>query len=113
MDRETESVLQDLRNPQTCTHAELRFPLPRNRVVETLFYYREHGKPWHRHVHLVGGRAREAQVYPDKLVAAILKGLTRQMKQGVGCVRINSLEVGPVNQQDDYWQEDLQGKSSC
>ena len=37
----------------------------------------------HRHVHLINGRARYAQVYPPKLVSAILKGIQNELrKQG-------------------------------
>ncbi len=32
----------------------------------------------HRHVHLISGRAKAAEVYPPKLCTAILKGLRRQ-----------------------------------
>ena len=34
----------------------------------------------HRHVHLVNGRARSAQIYPPKLVAAILRGIKKELK---------------------------------
>ena len=34
----------------------------------------------HSHVHLVGGRAHRAEVYPDELCYRILKGLVNQMK---------------------------------
>ena len=34
----------------------------------------------HRHVHLVNGRARSAQVYPPKLVAAILRGIKKELR---------------------------------
>ncbi len=29
--------------------------------------------PWHRHVHLIGGLARQAAIYPPKLVKAVLR----------------------------------------
>ena len=35
---------------------------------------------WHRHVHLVGGKAVACQVYPPHLCTAILKGLRNQLK---------------------------------
>ena len=33
----------------------------------------------HRHIPLVGGRAKQAQIYPDKLCVAIITGLVEQM----------------------------------
>ena len=39
------------------------------------------GRAWHRHVMLVNGRAKAAQVYPPALVAAILKGIKAQMTE--------------------------------
>ena len=38
------------------------------------------GKPWHRHVMLVNGRARHAKVYPPEIVKAVLKGLRKQLE---------------------------------
>ena len=35
---------------------------------------------WHRHVLLMGGKAKACQVYPMKLVKAILKGLKAQLR---------------------------------
>merc|ERR1712004_296309 len=47
----------------------------------------------HRHITLVNGRAKAAEVYPDKLCRQIVLGLMDQMKQdnrisesGVGCL---------------------------
>ena len=34
------------------------------------------GKPWHRHVHLIGGLTRSAARYPPALVRAVLRALT-------------------------------------
>ena len=34
----------------------------------------------HRHVHLINGRARQAQVYPPKLMKAILKGIKAELQ---------------------------------
>ena len=36
----------------------------------------------HRHIHLIGGRARAAEVYPAELCIAILKGLKAQLVEG-------------------------------
>ena len=94
---ETGEVLQDLRKPQTACEKELFMKLSSSvKVLHSVFYYRAGGTPWHRHVHLVGGRAAAAQVYPQGLVDSILRGLKRQMtKDGM----INSLEFGPVNEE--------------
>ena len=37
------------------------------------------GRPWHRHVQLINGRASAARAYPPKLVDAILEGIRAQM----------------------------------
>ena len=34
----------------------------------------------HRHIQLINGRAKAAEVYPDKLCKAIVKGLVEQME---------------------------------
>lgn len=55
------------------------------------------GKTWHRHVHLINGRARAAQVYPPKLVRAILEALKQQLvDDGEYNQSLDSLGVGPV-----------------
>ena len=36
--------------------------------------------PWHRHVHLIGGLARQAAIYPPKLVKAVLRCLKAQLE---------------------------------
>lgn len=51
----------------------------------------------HRHVHLVNGRARKAQVYPAKLVRAILKAIKRELHN---CGELShfgeAIGIGPV-----------------
>ena len=98
-DAETGAVIQDLKQPQVATMEEVFADVPRGvRVLHTVFYYRHGGTPWHRHVHLMGGRAKAAQVYPQGLVDSILRGLKKQMeKSGM----INALEVGPVNEEPE------------
>ena len=52
--------------------------------------------PWHRHVHLIGGLARQAAIYPPKLVKAVLRCLKTQL-EGKG--EISSAEFnssGPI-----------------
>ena len=36
----------------------------------------------HRHVHLLNGRAKRAEVYPDELCVIIFKGLVSQLRGG-------------------------------
>ena len=48
-------------------------------------------RPWHRHVRLMGGRAKAAAAYPPKLVRAVLLALRRQMQ---ACGEIGRLEIG-------------------
>ena len=45
----------------------------------------------HRHIHLINGRARRAEVYPEELCYEILQGIIQQMREdgriaGGGCV---------------------------
>ena len=67
------------------------------------------GKVWHRHVHLVDGRARAAQKYPPKLVHAILKAIRRQLECDG---ELHSLSHGPVpdagpviNEEEEFWKQ--------
>ena len=39
------------------------------------------GEHWHRHVPLIGGRAKKTEQYPPALVAAILDGFVRQLRR--------------------------------
>ena len=104
-DAATGVVLQDMKNPQQATREELFAEVPRwVKVIETTFHYREGGSDWHRHVHLVGGRAKAAQVYPEGLVVSILRGPKAEMeKHGM----LNSMEVGPVNQEPNPDYEEI------
>ena len=55
------------------------------------------GKTWHRHVNLINGRARSAQVYPPLLVRGILEALRNQLAEdGEFSQALNSLGAGPV-----------------
>ena len=51
------------------------------------------GNSWHRHVPLVGGKARAAQVYPPKLVSAILEGFRQQL---IADALLHPNEIGTV-----------------
>ena len=64
------------------------------------------GKVWHRHVHLIDGRAKAAQVYPPRLVHGILKAIRKQLEMDEIC----SLDAGPVpdaapviNEEDEWY----------
>ena len=55
------------------------------------------GRTWHRHVNLVNGRARAAQVYPPKLVKAMLVAMRQQLEDdGEFGTHLNSVDAGPV-----------------
>ncbi|CAJ1387436.1 unnamed protein product, partial [Effrenium voratum] len=49
----------------------------------------------HRHVHLINGRAREAQVYPPKLVNAILRGIKKELMNAGEISELSSITAGP------------------
>ncbi len=55
-----------------------------------------HGKTWHRHVHLINGRAAAAKVYPPALVKAVLEALRRQLVEDGQLIDSCALSVGPV-----------------
>ena len=63
------------------------------------------GKPvkdWHRHVHLINGRARAAQVYPPRLVRAILRGLKEQMRSDGALGEIGAVSAGPTGEEEIF-----------
>ena len=49
----------------------------------------------HRHVHLINGRARHAQVYPPKLVSAILKGIRNELRKRGELNQLKENTAGP------------------
>ena len=52
-DAQSGVLLQDLKNPQTCSELDLFGKVPVSvKVLHTVFHYRHGGTPWHRHVHL-------------------------------------------------------------
>ena len=68
----------------------------------------------HRHIVLINGRAKAAEVYPDKLCKEIVKGLVEQMEVDE---RISRGELGSIgafssegSEAKQYW-DDLSGKS--
>ena len=69
----------------------------------------------HRHITLINGRAKAAEVYPDKLCKAIIMGLVEQMEHDQRIVRGSLGSIGEFDQHVDkessreYW-DDLSGK---
>ena len=92
-------ILQDLKDVRNATTADLQFELPKQcREIETVFYYLEPGKQWRRHIPLLGGKAKQCEVYPNKLLRSIMKGLKKQLQK---LRPMNSLECGPTNEEVD------------
>ena len=92
-------VLQDLHDACNAEKSLVKFTIPDGCVrVETLFYYKVEGKRWHRHIPLIGGKAKQCEVYPPGLIRSILRGLRKQLRKDVP---ISSLDFGPTNQEQD------------
>ena len=53
-------------------------------------------RPWHRHVHLINGRASRAKEYPPKMVIAVLKAIREQMIDDGQLSELSSMTAGPV-----------------
>jgi hypothetical protein len=49
----------------------------------------------HRHVQLINGRAKHAQVYPPKLVSAILRGIRQELRNAGELSALSELVAGP------------------
>ena len=60
-------------------------------------------KEWHRHIMLVGGRAQYAQVYPPKLVIAILKTIKSQILRKGAISSVELAAAGPTAEQAEVW----------
>ena len=56
----------------------------------------------HRHIQLISGRAKAAEVYPDKLCAAIVCGLMEQMQEDSRIARYGS-DMGTVTASEESW----------
>ena len=71
---------------------------------------------WHRHIHLVKGRAKMARIYPPALVRAVLRALKRQMKADGEYRELYSVEAGPSPDEDmnlqDYEEDLVPGKNT-
>lgn len=107
MDAQTREVLQDLKDFQSATRSDIWQRFEERRDVITLFYYRERGSKWRRHVQLVGGKAKKAEVYPEGLLHNISKGLKREASLKNP---LNTLEMGPVNEEPYLEEEELAGE---
>ena len=67
--------------------------------------------PWHRHVHLIGGIAAAAAVYPPALVEGVLKGIRQQMLDDGHISELELHSAGPVCEEpvlderdyDEFW----------
>lgn len=102
MDLNTNEVLQDLQDFQQATRSQLHQKLSgQPRDIVTIFYYKDDNSQWHRHVQLIGGKAKQAEIYPDGLLQRILKGLKQQMQKKSP---LSSLEFGPVNEEPYFDQ---------
>ena len=66
-------------------------------------------KNQHRHVQLVQGRAKGAQVYPQKLCEAIVQGMKRQMESdewNIVRVTVDSVQEKPPKHDEDGEEEE-------
>ena len=61
----------------------------------------------HKHVHLMNGRAKRAEVYPDELCYRILRGLLQQMRRDG---RIQAGQIGAIGPEDEACNEYMQGE---
>lgn len=95
------TVIQDLHNFQQAPRSQLHLRFEKAKDVMSFFYYKEEGSKWHRHVQLLGGKAKKAEVYPELLLRHILQGLKKEMRKKT---HLNSLEFGPVNE-EPYFEE--------
>ena len=62
----------------------------------------------HRHIHLIGGRAKAAEIYPPKLCKAIIEGLVSQMEED-GKIEKGSIgvimAVDPLDNYRQFWDD--------
>jgi hypothetical protein len=99
LDLESGILLQDLKDVHNASPQELKFKLPEGcTAVETIFYFVRAGRKWHRHIPLMGGKAKQCEVYPNGLIRSILRGLRKHLRQKIP---LSALDFGPVNQEQD------------
>ena len=76
-----------------------RFPIPSHcKEIQTIYYYLKDGFTWHRHVPLTDGRVKDAQVYPEGLVRAIVQSLLRQLRKSKPAIM--AMTVGPIQENE-------------
>lgn len=63
------------------------------------------GGEWHRHIYCMGGIAKAAQVYPPKLVRAVLQGLKEQLKLDGHLSSFEETSAGPSPHHDWFEEE--------
>ena len=77
----------------------------------------QQGKDWHRHIHLIGGIARQAAQYPPKLVRAVLKCLRQQLTESGELSSAEANVSGPVPEEpfidpqqfEEWYWDDVNG----
>jgi len=66
-------------------------------------------RPWHKHVHLIGGLGKAAQVYPPALVEAVLRVISTMLKESGELNELEGFSAGPVPAEHEMpsgsWQE--------
>ena len=63
---------------------------------------------WHRHVHLIGRLAKQAQKYPSALVTAVLKTLKSYQRNRGELSACEQKAAGPVPDEETFAKEDWQ-----
>jgi len=66
-------------------------------------------RPWHRHVHLIGGLGKAARIYPPALVEAVLQVLQEMMHESGELNAVEAFGAGPSPAEEPMpngeWQE--------
>ena len=89
-------VVQDLKELQRADKNAIWVKFTEPKDVISFFFYKEPDSKWHRHVALMGGKAKKAEVYPEGLLQKILIGLKAEMRKKS---HLSSLDFGPVNEE--------------
>ena len=66
------------------------------------------GKELHRHIHLIGGRAKAAQVYPKPLVREILRGLRNALMESKQLSAVEEAVSGPSPDDAVEWDQEVE-----
>ena len=76
-------VLQDLHDVQNADTSLVNFPIPKgSRVIESLFYHVVPGKSWHRHIPLIGGKAKTMRGVPKWSDPKYSEGFAETISKG-------------------------------